>query len=137
MAEMLALESRIARISRMFSSCNENCYTQQNRPKQVAASVGSRSFNKAHYTIDLPPRLKMQRKCLEISAMENGPFVDDLTIWRFPKIGLPPNHPFVDGILPQQKPSIYRGTPMTTETSISLSITTNHDLSSLTIIKPP
>ena len=35
--------------------------------------------------------------------------------WAFPEIGVPPNHPFLDGIIPY-KPSSYWGTPMTVET---------------------
>ena len=34
-----------------------------------------------------------------------------MSIWGFPKIGLPPNHPFLDGIFPY-KPSSYWGTPI-------------------------
>ena len=38
-------------------------------------------------------------------------------IWWFPKIGAPPNHPFLDRIF-QYKSSSYWGSPMTMETSI-------------------
>ena len=38
-------------------------------------------------------------------------------IWWFPKIGAPPNHPFLDWIF-QYKSSSYWGSPMTMETSI-------------------
>jgi hypothetical protein len=33
-------------------------------------------------------------------------------IWRFPKIGLAPNHPFIDGFPINCKPSGYWGTPV-------------------------
>ena len=36
-------------------------------------------------------------------------------IWRFPEIGVPPNHPFLDGIF-AYKPTSYCGTPMIMET---------------------
>ena len=51
-----------------------------------------------------------------------GCLVDTLTsIWRFPKIGLPPNHPF-NRIhdFPWNKPSSYGGTPPFMETPIWL-----------------
>ena len=34
-----------------------------------------------------------------------------MQIWRFPKIGIPPNHPFIDGMF-HCKPSSYWGTPV-------------------------
>ena len=42
-----------------------------------------------------------------------------IMIWRFPKIVVPPNHPFHNGIFHYQ-PSSYWGTTLTMETSIEL-----------------
>ena len=39
-------------------------------------------------------------------------------IWRFPEMGVPPDHPFLDGIFPYKGSNVFLGTPMTLETSI-------------------
>ena len=39
-------------------------------------------------------------------------------IWRFPKVGVPPNHPLIHRMF-HYKPSSYWGAPMTMETSLS------------------
>ena len=67
------------------------------------------------------------RVCVCVRAMQLEMSWDDAEhpnisrlIWRFPKIGVPLNHPFLFEIFPEiDWPSNYWGTPMTMETPIS------------------
>ena len=52
--------------------------------------------------------------CIAIAFSHGHVLAKKGSIWRFPKLGVPPDHPFLDGNFPS-KPSNYWGTPMAME----------------------
>ena len=40
---------------------------------------------------------RYEKLCFGITGWDNYPKMSQASIWRFPKIGVPPNRPFIDG----------------------------------------
>ena len=75
-------------------------YTRTHLQSQICTMKGWLSFRSIAFVPGLYP-LIVANVCTYII----------LYIWRFPEIGIPPNHPFIDGFSKKTKPSICRWYP--------------------------